>query len=531
MERRPTPGRQVVDAATLALFVLAIALPLVGGGDAGVVAQELRQPAPRPERPATWAAVETYPERYEAWYGDAFGFRPWLLRWHNVLKLEALDTTPSDQLLLGRHGWLFTTRERSVEIWRGLAPFGEDELAAWQRVLEDRAAWCGSRGMAYRFAVAPNKSSIYPEELPRGLNQVGRTRLEQLAGWMEERSDVRVVDLRPALLEAKRRLAARGETAYYPLGTHWNRPGMLAGYRALLEALAPDVPGLAPRAEGDFEERPAADEGDNWGKRLYMEDRLHQRNVELVPRFERRARVVETAPSGLPVEVWETGDPALPSAVMFHDSFGNMQKALYAEHFRRIAFYYDPDLDVAFVERERPDVVVHLLVERALGPHRPALSPLDLEDEGPVRAAFEASERVLARLPADDASPALAAAGPLSAAREPDGAWRLDLAEPGGAVLLPGFDLPPGTVPVLRLELEAPADTRLGLEYQLADDREYSQRARLARRPLASGASTVWLRLFLPDLFGRLRLRPGETPGTYRLRALEVRAVPLRPGP
>jgi hypothetical protein len=92
--------------------------------------------------------------------------------------------------------------------------------------------------------------------------------------------------------------------------------------------------------------------------------------LTLVPRVPRRARRV--IPAGTPppgskeVLVWEMDDPALPRAVMFHDSFAEPLRPLLAEHFARLACSWQDDFAPAFVERERPQVVLQEMVERLL---------------------------------------------------------------------------------------------------------------------------------------------------------------------
>jgi len=527
--RAETRARRAGDFLVIALFLAAIAAPPVAWIAApersGDLAREFRLPAPPPRLEASWDAVEALPASFDAWYGDTFGLRTSLIRWHNRAKLELLGVTPTPELVLGEDGWLFTTVHNGVEVWRGVDPLSSRELEVWRRVLEERREWLARRGIGYVFAVASNKESIYPERMPADLNRVGPTRLDQLVEHLERRSGFRLLDLRSVLLEAKRRSAGEGDV-YFELGTHWNDRGALYAYQALVrrasEVLPPRFAGVEPRSLAELELRPTADQGDSWAGRLYMEDRLRQPNVELV--FEKRARHVPLDPDRPQDVAAEIDDPALPRAVVFHDSFGEKLRPLLSEHFSRVAYHWVADFDTAAIERERPDVVIQLMVERGLVGYRPNTSPLDTEQR--LLPIFRRSREVLARV---DQAGDLGPTGGLRIApgpREAPHALALSIPEGGeGTVLLPAFHVPAGAWPVIAIDMVSPGEDLLELEFLTERERDYSRQGRVVKRSLHPGRNTLLIRLLVPDLAGRLRLRPGSLSGERLLHSLEVRAV------
>jgi hypothetical protein len=64
--------------------------------------------------------------------------------------------------------------------------------------------------------------------------------------------------------------------------------------------------------------------------------------------------------------VFETGDAALPSCLMFRDSFADWMVHLLAPCFRRIVFIWQAELTRGLIERERPDLVLHAVIDRFL---------------------------------------------------------------------------------------------------------------------------------------------------------------------
>lgn len=509
-------------------FLVALSAPaltmLFAPRPASEIEREFRRAAPFPARPLSLATLEVWPRSFDAWFADHFGLRSTLIRWNNALTLFALGDSPTTEIVVGPEQWMFTTRDRAVDVYRGADPFTERELALWAQVLSDRREWCEQRGVRYVFAIAPNKETIYPDRWPARFDKLGPTRREQLVAFARGRAGVPLLDLTEALERARSDFAAQGDV-YFRLGTHWNDRGALYAYRALLEHAATMLPTLQPRALADFALEPTDFQDDSWAGRLYLEDVLQQPNVELRPLFER----------GVSEEFWsqarverrvsiDTEHPRtdLPRAVVFHDSMGEKLRPLLAEHFARTSFRWVSDFDTALIEREKPDIVIQLFVERALSAFSLSTSPLDTPER--CEAEFAASTQVLARglegLAADRSDPRRG----IELERRADGTLLVRYG--GGGVLVPAFETPAGSWPVLRVELEAPADGAALVEFMTPRFRDYARLARGVQRPLNAGANVIYVKLRVPELAGRLRLHPGLAAGEYVLRDLEVRAVP-----
>jgi hypothetical protein len=110
----------------------------------------------------------------------------------------------------------------------------------------------------------------------------------------------------------------------------------------------------------------------------------HEEWLSLAPLLPRRSRLASEGvvpPPGVtlfsPPLATECDDPRLPRAVMFHDSFVVAMLPFLSEHFRRIAYVWDPDFHPDVVEREQPEIVLHELVERWLG----LVTPHDFQEE------------------------------------------------------------------------------------------------------------------------------------------------------
>jgi hypothetical protein len=115
---------------------------------------------------------------------------------------------------------------------------------------------------------------------------------------------------------------------------------------------------------------------------LHLQDVYRESHPELVPPEPPRA--VELSAAAMrrsladdpalrdlferaPWTAFETGDAALPRAVVVVDSFGGALAPYLSEHFARSVFLtriLPPDQRLAIIDRERPDVVIEEIVER-----------------------------------------------------------------------------------------------------------------------------------------------------------------------
>jgi hypothetical protein len=486
--------------------------------------REFRAPAKMPAKPEDLVQALAWPQQFDAWYRDHFGMRASLIRWHNLAKIELFEVSPTSEIVLGPDHWMYTTRDRAVDVYRGADPFTQEELDLWVQVLEDRREWCAQRGVKYLFAIATNKETVYPERFPARFDKIGPTRREQLVEVVRTRSDFPLLDLTDALLAEKARRGER-EPIFFPLGTHWNDFGAVAAYRALIERVAELDPRVKPRPESDFSFAYTAFQDDSWAGRLYLEDRLVQDNdamefARAIPAewWEENGRI-----RALDVTTPDRPDSGLPRAVMFHDSMGEKLRPLVAEHFRSATFkWVSADFDAELIEREKPDVVIQLFVERALAATSLSNSPMDTQER--LAREFAGSSRVLLES-LDGLTPqASDAHRKVDLSRRSDGA--LAIAYGHGSVYLPPLDVPPGSWAVLRFDVEAPAPTVMVFEFLTRRFTDYSTLARGFTRPIAAGRGTLFVKLRVPELAGRVRFHFGGVQGEYVLHSLEARAVP-----
>jgi alginate O-acetyltransferase complex protein AlgJ len=510
-------ARRKLDTLLLAVFAAMTAAPLADSLARPHAARsamvEFRNPTPAPPLPRSPAELARWPGQFERYFADHFGLRDRLLRGHNVAWWYALGVSPTPKLAIGPGEWVFYAGERSLDVHRGAWPMSPARVEGWLSMIEARRAWLAARGIAYLLVFVPSKEEVYPERLPDALASFGPTRLDQLLARKGARLEEEVLDLRPALI-AEKRNDGPDDFAYHRLGTHWTDRGAYAGYRAVVERLARRFPALRPLPASAFA-RIERGRGDSWASHLYMDDLLVQRNLAWVVREPRASYGDDAIKQAFETESSCPGE--LPAAVIFHDSFGPQVRPWLAEHFSRASWVWS-QFDLERIERERPDLVLEILVDRVLVQNAPRIG--DLDPDWP-RQAFESSSRVLLELGAERAS--LEPRGDVRIVRRADGI-ALTPATAADGILLPELRVPEGAGLLVRLEVSCAEPCGAGLFYTTREETEYS-RARAVHGRLRAGRDVLHLELLDEGIAGRLLLRLGLPGRECVLHALEVRAA------
>jgi hypothetical protein len=339
------------------------------GFDRTFLLEENRILATRPALKLNRQVVSAFPARFEAYFNDQFGFRKRLIYWLALVKVQSLGVASTPGVTLGKSGWLYLASDAARSSFRATRPFAPDQLETYRQIIEARRDWLSARGVAYVLVIPPNKDTIYPEFMPHAYNRVNRaTRLDQLVDFMKSRSNVRVLDVRDELRQAK-----QVERVYDVTDSHWNLLGGYIAYAKMMQVLGAWYPHARAIPRSDFLDVVEPGAGGDLAKMLGIADLLPELRLTLVPKNGWHFRHTDEA---FPIAArcahpeltiaTERANASLPRAVLFRDSFGAQLIPFLAEHFERILCIWDRNFDRAIVEHERPGVVIQEIVERSL---------------------------------------------------------------------------------------------------------------------------------------------------------------------
>ena len=363
---------------TALLGILLLALPALGllqNRDTVSVKEKRRlNPFPKLDTAGDWVA---FPQAFEAYFADRFKYRQPLTHFHHRLTINAFDRSPTPKVLISDNGWLFLNGDKGdfVDVYhRNIKPLTGAEISTIHDEMSKRRDWIANWGGKTLFLVVPNKDTIYPERLPRWLQQPVKpgSRFDQWSGIFDQDPSLNHIDLRHALFAAKRR-----QIIYFRSDSHWNFDGAYVGYLELAHALQRWFPDIAPSTKPV---NPAAKgyRGD-LAQMLSIDGRFDEQDQagygDMATRTETTLKCARPAPpvsGGIAIPekseplVFECNNPRLPSAVVIRDSMAIGWIPLLPDNFRRVVFMFNwfPAADV--IEREKPDVVIFENVERTL---------------------------------------------------------------------------------------------------------------------------------------------------------------------
>jgi alginate O-acetyltransferase complex protein AlgJ len=367
----------VWERVVIACFLTVLAAPglaTLAGVDAGVTRDENRNLAPPPDLAPTWSALAAFPAAFTSYFQDHFAFRARLVRWQAALRLLVLNVSPSPTVIRGQDGWLFYADDGALDDYLNAVPLSAADLAHWTSTLQHTQDWLEARGIAYLFVVAPDKHEIYPEFMPDTIRRhAGPTRSDQLVGHLRARSTVPVLDLRPALLEAK-----RDARIYHRTDSHWNDLGAFVASQQILgrlhELTGGRMPELAPPQAGAFDRRTGRASGQDLARMLGLEGWVSEDDLQMRPR-QPLARTVEPPDADPDFDdgrlVTAVARAGLPRAVVYRDSFGSALVPFLSQHFSRALYLWEYDVDPRVIEQERPQVVIHQWAGRRLSTRLP----------------------------------------------------------------------------------------------------------------------------------------------------------------
>ena len=382
MSSAPPKTRRFPWADTLVILVFAglLALPTIDYFthiDRTQAPDENRLLAPPPYLSrANLAGVQSYLSQTDSYFNDHFGFRNRLIRWYHQLKQRIFRTgRAEDNMVVGQHGWLYTTENRMVNHYLCLEQFTPGQMQAWQRLLEKLRDWLAARGIKYLFIVPPDKNSVYSEELPGWLINArppgARSKLDQFLAYMKTNSTVEILDLRAPLTDGKK-LAP----TYLQNDTHWNWYGGFIASQEIIKTLARDFPELPPLRLEDFHWTNAPLAGGDLARSMGTPNLPEKYNYNFTPKPPLAApemtitNIIRMRNADDPMKinylVVNTNLTAHPvDLVMFHDSYGKALRQFLGYSFHRSVFIWEnKEFNPGIITTNHPQVVISEMLER-----------------------------------------------------------------------------------------------------------------------------------------------------------------------
>ena len=375
--------RQAGYILFIAVFLLLCMVPsagmlLAGRGDSSSGANEVLSALPA-LRDGEGRFNADYPAQLSAYVEDNYFLRQELVTAWSALNHRVFRTSISEDVVLGRDGWLYFGG--TLDDYTGANPLDEGEAARAARNLALMREYCETLGARFLFTIAPNKNSLYPAYMPALPVFSARRGADNL----REALTAEGVDY----LDLFAVFGGQSETLYFLRDSHWNSKGAALAADSLNAALG--------RSSGYFS-GPFSPQAVHRGDLYAM---LYPAGEEMETDMVYGGTLAFTY--DVPIRSAEnltilTSGSQEGSLLMFRDSFGNLLYPYLADSYGRALFSRATAYRLNLVEERETDCVVVELVERNLRYllENVPVMPAPLREAPESRAEGDASVSALA---------------------------------------------------------------------------------------------------------------------------------------
>lgn len=319
-------------------------------------------------------SILKYPKTFSTYFDDNYGFRKFFSHLHLKLMVKGLEVPIIKEMIIGQGNWIFWGGDHIIERYRSPHPLGVDELDRLTRIHRKQYQYCSEKGIPYLFVTPPNKFTVYPEYLPDFLKTKNKrvSHSDQLFAYLEEHTEIDLVNLKDPLLNAK-----KDGKIYFESDSHWNDMGAFYGYREIMKKICEWFPQITAYTLDDFTFGEATKKDAELANILGLSDHLHETYKTLIPKIaytwkrndDRDSFYKENDllfPKTMCVTNHENGSGG--TAVMFIDSFSFAMAPLFNQHFSKVIYVYKVlgynNFDMRIIDHEKPDIVICEIGER-----------------------------------------------------------------------------------------------------------------------------------------------------------------------
>jgi alginate O-acetyltransferase complex protein AlgJ len=303
-----------------------------------------------------------YRDKYNSYYQDNFPLKPILYQYYSSVQIDFFFKSPRPQnVVLGKGGWLFLSDYHSdvIKESKGINNFSEKELLLIKATLLERKEWLKNRGMEYYVAIAPNKHTVYGDFLPISKSRQ-LTKLEQLKKVLAP-TELNFIDLSELYSQYP------GKRLFHKTDSHWNDFGAYLAYKTLINNISYNKHQVASLTLDEFViKTDVRYEGD---LAVILNMKLKEDYISLInknPIAFQVPAILPEPPNSYFYEERFKGSANELKVLIFRDSFSFALKEFLKESFGETVFIWNHKFDKELIEYERPNIIIHQIVERDL---------------------------------------------------------------------------------------------------------------------------------------------------------------------
>lgn len=296
---------------------------------------------------------------FKSYYKDNFGSRNTLANNYLDFKNKVLNENPLPlKVIKGKNDFLYLGNGESSVLYEsvGFHLFSEKELIQIKNNIIKRKEWLKSKNIKFYVAIAPNKHTIYKENLPFKIPKL-ENRKTQLINYLKTEINFDIIDL-GIQFEAEK----KNHQLYRKLDSHWNDLGAFYATQTLLDHIKKDFDIKSLMLENYTIEK--NNKSGDISKLINLNK--FENSLVLKPKFKDEVEIVKTPfyyKNNAKSEFRRKNKTKKFKVLLFRDSFAKAMAQYINHSFGECTFIWSHEFDRELIKKEKPDLVIMEYVE------------------------------------------------------------------------------------------------------------------------------------------------------------------------
>lgn len=311
--------RKIFPVLILSILLIPFYLFLANYSDNAI--NENRVLAKKPSLESVFE-IPKYLNQFDSYFADNFPFRAKAIFALSYIKFFTFGVSAHENVLIGKENMMYLFTKNSGDTigdYRGINYFNAEELNQIEANILTRMELLKKKNIKFYLVFAPNKESIYPENIPNSMKKYkNRNRFDQLVEHLKKNKEIPFVSLKDNLLKEK----VVHPYLFYHYDTHWNKLGAYFGYQGILNIMRSDFKEILIHPLSDFEVKEEFRHLNGYLiRQIGIGDFLSDRYIEVNPKFKRKA--IQETEANLEAHNYKysTSEKKFPNAYFWCDSF------------------------------------------------------------------------------------------------------------------------------------------------------------------------------------------------------------------
>lgn len=304
-------------------------------------------------------------EQLDDYFNDHFAFRNILVNMDSIIQGNVFQVSNMDTVIKGTDGWLYY--KSSLDDYLGINTLSSRGIYNAVHNLSLMQDYVENKGSQFVLTIAPNKNSLYGENMPDYYKKVSDVNNIQLITPYLKDHKIKYADLLDMFKNTN-------EVLYLKRDSHWNQKGALIAYNSILDAIDYEHDHLR-----SLKAIRTKEEIGDLNKMIYPVTAKPEWNYQY--QYKENYKYITDTKSVEDAWIETENSKGNGKLLMFRDSFGNTLLPFMANTFQKSYFSKGTPYQIeSYFEKYTPELVIVEKVERNID---------DFAKEPPIMSAPE----------------------------------------------------------------------------------------------------------------------------------------------